>query len=134
MEPFTLQTIGTREESRWVAKLQRDENGRTRKVNNLVTEKLRQAIMNDEEAAWLLQNHPDLEWKKHSEGGLAVIIDGYRYRITHAQLAASKPDAPDALSRAEIVAKAKSLDIKTNQKSKVLLELIAEAEKDHDDE
>ena len=85
-----LQTIGTRKEVRWIEAYETDTKNRTRKVNRRVVADNRQAIMNDEEAAWLLENHPDFEWHDHSQGGFATVVDGLRYRITKEQKAAHK--------------------------------------------
>ena len=139
-----IKTIGTRHTVGYQLCYARDADARERTgltlQNRRIESDTRQAVMNDEEAAWLLKNYPDLEWKEHSEGGLAVILDGLRYRVTKEQKAAhdgskraTKVSVPkteeEYMTREEVVRIAKMYGLKTNKKTEVLLKLIKIAEK-----
>jgi hypothetical protein len=138
-----IKTIGTRKTSSYQQKYVKQDDGRAGLVNTLVVNEGRQAIMNDEEAKWLLKHFKKLEWKEHPEGDLATIFDGMRYRVTKAQKAAysgskavveaPKPEESE-LPRAEVQDIAKSYGINSNQKTKVLLKLIKVADKNEKSE
>ena len=128
-----LMTIGVRTERKWRKTWKRDPKGRTKLTNILEVLENRQAHMNDEEAEWLLKNHPNMDWKPWSQGGQWVKLGELRYILTDKQLkAGQKPEVEESnsISRAEVQAKAKGLGIKGNQKTGDLLKAITKAEKE----